>query len=273
MTLPPFSKEQVNYFKFAHIVVNEFPKALRHNFKYLWDTTYGRRPGYRFWDDSEEVRKMFLLEEGGTLKVHSGLSYTEWDFSDLFRATIFCQSVKEDSTGRKTSLSDSTDRLLVGENPFSSILKSSTNPVESYTIAINQLRLLRKKLLSLPKAEIDTKTFGSYIKLSKAAFDILNVATTSIRAISSYSDDDFPTERARKIKEDMRAELKLLKEKVLGSIEKLMDMGDLQDRRMEEIERSLERMMATLEEREKVPHELVELIKSGKRFLVESFGF
>ena len=71
----------------------------------------------------------------------------------------------------------------------------------------------------------------------------------------------------------MRAELKLLKEKVLGSIEKLMDMGDLQDRRMEEIERSLERMMATLEEREKVPHELVELIKSGKRFLVESFGF
>ena len=60
---------------------------------------------------------------------------------------------------------------------------------------------------------------------------------------------------------------------MLGSIEKLMDMGDLQDRRMEEIERSLERMMATLEEREKVPHELVELIKSGKRFLVESFGF
>ena len=274
MTSPWFTKEQVNYFKFAHIVVNEFPKALRHTFKSLWDTTYGRRPGYRFWDDSEEVRKMFLLEEGGTLKVHSGLSYTEWDFSDLFRATIFCQSLsKEDSTGRKTAQSDSTDRLLVGENPFSSILKSSTNAVESFTIAINQLRLLRKKLLSLPKAEIDTKTFGSYIKLSKAAFDILNVATTSIRAISSYSDDDFPTERARKIKEDMRAELKLLKEKVLGSIEKLMDMGDLQDRRMEEIERSLERMMATLEEREKVPHELVELIKSGKRFLVESFGF
>ena len=69
----------------------------------------------------------------------------------------------------------------------------------------------------------------------------------------------------------MRPELKLLKEEVPESIEKVMDMGDHQDRRMEEIERLLERMMATLEEREEVPHELVKLIESGRRFLIESF--
>ena len=274
MTLPPFTKEQVNYFKFAHIVVNEFPKALRQIFKHLWDTTYGHRPGYRFWDDSEEVRKMFLHEEGGTTKVPTDLSYTEWGCSDLFRATIFSQSFsEEDSTGGKTTLivKYSAHCLLVEDESLTSILKSSTNVVETFTKAINQLRLLRKKLLRLPKAEIDTKTFGSYIKLSEEAFGILKVATASIRAISSYSDDDFPTERACKIKEDMRAERQLVKE-VLGSIEKLTDIWDLQDKRMEEIERSLERMMATLEEKEKVPHELVELIKSGKRILIESFG-
>ena len=274
MTLPPFTKEQVNYLKFAHIVVNEFPKALRQIFKYLWDTTYGHRPDYRFWDDSEEVRKMFLHKEGGTTKVHTDLSYTEWNCSDLFRATIFSQSFsEEDSTGMKTTLSVkySTHRLLVEDEPLTSILKSSTSVVETFTIAINQLRLLRKKLLRLPKAEIDTKTFESYIKLSEKAFSILNVPTASIRAINSYSDDDFPTERARKIKEYMRLELKLLKEEVPESIEKVMDMGDHQDRRMEEIERLLERMMATLEEREEVPHELVKLIESGRRFLIESF--
>lgn len=276
MTLPPFTKEQVNYFKFANIVVNEFPKALRQSFEHFWNTTYGHRPGYRFWDDSEEVRTMFLRKEGGTTDVPTDLSYTEWDCSNLFRATIFSQSFsEEDSTGWKTSLSEKyvksrPDRIAEGELFTSG--KSGTSVTETFTIAINQLRILRNTLLNLPKAEIDTKEFEIYIQLSEKAFGILNVATASIKAICSYSEDDFPTEKAHKIKEDirndMRAELKFLAEEELRRSGKIMEMWNLKFGRTERTKELLERMMATLKERKKGLHELLELIESGKRFLV-----
>lgn len=283
MTLEPFTKEQVNYFKFANIVVNEFPKALRQSFEHLWNTTYGQKPGYRIWDDSEEVRKMFLHEEGGTTDVPTGLSYTEWDCSNLFRATIFSQSFsEEDSTGWKTSLSEKYIKSRphrLAEDELLTSGKSGSSVTKPFSIAINQLRTLRNTLLHLPKAEIDTKEFETYIKLSEEAFGILNVATASIRDISSYSEDDFPTERARKIKEDimndMRAELKFLAEEELGRSGKLMKMWNLQLGRMKRTEGLLKRMLATLKERKEGLYQLLELIESGKRLLVNKshFGF
>ena len=275
MIFEPFTKERVNYFKFANIVVNEFPKALRQSFEHLWNTTYGQKPGYRIWDDSEEVRKMFLHEEGGTTDVPTDLSYTEWDCSNLFRATIFSQSFsEEDSTGWRTSLSEKyvksrPHRPAVGELFTSG--KSGTSVTETFTIAINQLRILRNTLLHLPKAEIDTKEFEIYIQLSEKAFDILNVGTASIKAISSYSEDDFPTERADKIKEDimndMRAELKFLEKEEVERRKKLTEMRDLHGK-IERIEGFLKRMMVTLKEGQEGLYELLELIESGKRFLV-----
>ena len=280
MTLQPFTKEQVNYFKFAHIVTNEFPKALRQSFKYLWDTTYGHRPGYRSWDDSKEVREMFLREEGGTTDVPTNLSYTEWDCSKLFQATIYSQSFsEEDSEGRKTSLSEKyvkPRRLAEGEL-LTSIGISSTSVTERFTIAINQLRILRNILFQLTKAEIDTKTFGSYIQLSEKAFNFLNVATASINAISSYSEDDFPTEKARKIGEDivnyMGTESGHIRDKFLKGCEVLAaESLRIAEERSKEF---LERMIAIFGNREKVVHKLFELIKSGNRFLVNKshFGF
>ena len=275
MTLPPFTKEQVNYFKFAYIVVSEFPKALRQSFEHLWNTTYGHRPGYRFWDDSEEVRTMFLHKEDGTTDVPRDLSYTEWDCSNLFRATIFSQSFsEEDSTGWRTSLSEKyvksrPHRSAEGELFTSE--KSDTSVTETFTKAINQLRILRNTLLNLPKAEIDTKEFEIYIQLSEKAFDILNVATASIKAISSYSGDDFPTERADKIKEDimndMRAELKFLEKEEVERRKKLIEMRKLHGK-IEITEGFLKRMMVTLKEGQEGLYELLELIESGKRFLV-----
>lgn len=273
MTLQPFTKEQVNFLKFSHIVTNEFPKALRQSFKHLWDTTYGHRPGYRFWDDSKEVREMFLREEGGITDVPTNLSYTKWDCSTLFQATLYSQSFsEEDSEGRKTSLSEKyvkPHRLAKGEL-LTFIGKSSTSVTETFTIAINQLRILRNNLFHLTKAEIDTKTFGSYIQLSEKAFDFLNVATASIKAISSYSEDDFPTEKAHKIGEDimryMEAELESIKHEILR------ESWHISKETNQEL---LESIIETFGNREKVLQELVELIKSGKRFLVNKshFGF
>lgn len=278
MTLQPFTKEQVNYFKFAHIVTNEFPKALRQSFKYLWDTTYGHRPGYRSWDDSKEVREMFLREEGGTTDVPTNLSYTEWDCSKLFQATIYSQSFsEEDSEGRKTSLSEKyvkPHRLAEGE-PFTSIGKSSTSVTETFTIAINQLRILRNNLFHLTKAEIDAKTFESYIQLSEKAFGFLNVATASIKVISSYSEDDFPTEKARKIGEDimnyMGTEFGYIQDKILEGCEGLAAQSlHITEGRNKEL---LESIIEIFGNREKVAHKPVELIKSGNRFLVNKSHF
>ena len=51
MALQPFRDEELNYFKFLSLVLNEFPKALRHAFKVMWDETIGHRPGFQLWDD------------------------------------------------------------------------------------------------------------------------------------------------------------------------------------------------------------------------------
>ena len=47
MALQPFTNEQLNYFKFACIVLNEIPKALRQTFKQMWNNTLtlGKRVG------------------------------------------------------------------------------------------------------------------------------------------------------------------------------------------------------------------------------------
>ena len=78
MTLQPFSDEQLNFFKFSSLVLNEFPKALRQTFKTMWDNAYGGRPGYRLWDDSAAVRNLFSTTEGGRTKIPIGQSYNEW---------------------------------------------------------------------------------------------------------------------------------------------------------------------------------------------------
>ena len=92
MTLQPFTNEQLNYFKFAFVVLNEFPKVLRQTFQHMWDNTFGHLPVCQPWDDSIAVRNMFLATEGGTTKVPTHLSYDEWDCTALFQATIFAWS-------------------------------------------------------------------------------------------------------------------------------------------------------------------------------------
>ena len=91
MTLQPFSDEQLNFFKFSSLVLNEFPKVLRQTFKTMWDNTYGGRPGFQLWDDSPVVRNLFATTEGGKTKVPIHQSYNDWDCTNLFQATIFAR--------------------------------------------------------------------------------------------------------------------------------------------------------------------------------------
>ena len=210
MALPPFTNEQLNYFKFAFVVLNEFPKVLRQTFKHMWDNTFAHLPGYQPWDDSITVRNMFLATEGGKTKVPTYLPYEEWDCTALFQATIYAQSFAlPDRAGHHRTLNDLylMTRKLPRGTFHSSVVSPGGDGAETFAMAIDQLRLLRNAFCHSCSSEIDKKTFDQYIQRTKDAIKNLGVATDPIDAVGSLTESEFPTEKVWKLKDDITKEL------------------------------------------------------------------
>ena len=91
-----YSPSQFNFFKFTSIVLDEFPKALRHVFKTMWD-----KKSLVAWNDSVPMRDQFSRQERHTPRIPTGKSYEEWDCSALFQATIHAKTF-EDPVTRQT---------------------------------------------------------------------------------------------------------------------------------------------------------------------------
>ena len=209
MALRPYRDEELNYFKFSCLVLNEFPKALRQTFKTMWDNTFGHRPRFQLWDDSLAVRNLFASTEGGTTRVPTHLSYNEWDCTALFQATIFAQSFAlPDSSGRHRKLSD----LYVTPRgvPFGSFHASVVSPVgnnaETFALAIDQLRLLRNALCHSPSSEMDKITFDQRVQQAKDTFIALGVTTAVVDAVGSLTESDFPTNEVHQLEQGIREE-------------------------------------------------------------------
>jgi len=199
MALQPFHDEELNYFKFLSLVLNKFPKALRHAFKVMWDETIGHRPGYQLWDDSTAVRNMFASSEGGTARVPTQQSYEEWDCTALFQATIFSQTF---AIYHKT-LND----CVVPEGSFHvSVVNSEGNMVETFALAIDQLRRLKNWIFDSTSPEMDQATFDLYIQHAKEAFRALGVETGTIDAIGSLRQSDFSTRKVRELEQQIKRE-------------------------------------------------------------------
>ena len=215
--LQPFQEEQLNYFKFASIVVNEFPTALRQTFRSMWDNNFGHLPGFQPWDDSVVVRNLFLSTEGGTTKVPTHISYDEWDCTALFQSTIYARSFAlPDSKGHHKTLSDlyvKPHKLPLGSFHVS-VVSPGGNKAETFALAIDQLRLLRNSLCHSSSSETDKPTFDQYVQHAKDAFKALGIDTNPIDAIDGLAESDFPTKEVRnleqKIKEETRAYIKFL---------------------------------------------------------------
>lgn len=185
MALQPFTSEQLNYFKLAFVVLDEYPKALRQTFKYMWDNFIGSRHGHKMWDDSNAVRNVFLGLEGGKSRVPTHLSYDEWDSTALFQATIYSQAFAvRHSKGGHTVLSDLYIKPL--GLPYGSFHASVTSfggiKYETFTLAIDQLRVLRNSLLHSATPEIDKVTFNKHVQLSKDTFKALGSRTDPIES-------------------------------------------------------------------------------------------
>ena len=187
-----FSDEQLNYFKFALIVINEFSKALRKMFRTMWDRTFGNRLGFKPWDDSLEVRNLFLIAEGGRTIVPTHLSYEEWSVVSLVHATIFARSfAMPDSRGHHRTLAElyMKPRRLPPNKFHTSVISPSGCDLESSVLAIDQLRLLRNYFSHSLRAEIDKVTFDHLVQLAKEAFIALGIATAQIDAIALIAFD------------------------------------------------------------------------------------
>ena len=180
-----FSDEQLNYFKFAQIVTTEFPRALRQTFRAMWDNKFGNMTGFKPWDDSPDVRKLFLKAESGKTRVPIHLSYEEWDFVALTHATIHARSfAKPYSKGRR--------RKLRHGKFHASVMSLVGYDLESSFRAIHQLRLMRNLFCHSLKAEIDKETFDHLVQQAKEAFITLGIATDKIDAIALKESDSPP---------------------------------------------------------------------------------
>ena len=217
MARQPFQDEQLNFLKFAYIVLNEFPKALRQAFKSMWDNTLGHLSGLQTWDDSIAVRNLFLGKEGGRTKVPTNLSYEEWDCTALFEATIRARSFAlPNSAGHHETLSDQyvKPHKLAHGSFHANVVSPRGNEDETFALAIDQLRLLRNLLCHATSSKIDKEKFDQYAKHAKDAFNALGVKKDVIDDISSMDESHFPTEEVEKLKqatkEETRAYIKFL---------------------------------------------------------------
>ena len=205
-----FSLEQLNFFKFSSVVLDEFPIALRQVFVHMWDNQVAPTPGFQKWDDSPLVRNMFLSKEGGKTKyVPTGKSYHEWDCTALFEATLYAQSfaIPDGSGGLSTlnKLYVKPRHLLSGT--FHPVISIPGNEAETFALALDQLRLLRNALCHQTSTQkIDKTTFDYYIKLAREALAALKQDTTRIDEIGKLEEDDFPTARLQKLEAELKKE-------------------------------------------------------------------
>ena len=246
MALQPFRNEQLNYFKFASIALNEFPKALRQTFKSMWDNNLRHLPGHQPWDDSVAVRNLFLTFEGGPgkTKVPTNLSYEKWDCTNLFQATIYANSFSmPDSRGHLKTLGELhvKPRKLAPGVFHTSVVSPGGDNAETFALAIDQLRLLRNALCHSHSSEIEKTKFDHYVQLAKDAFKALGIKTDHVNVIGGLTESEFPTDEVRKLEER-------LKEEYLAYVSFLQQQNQQQQQNLEGMALVIEGMDSAIRE-------------------------
>ena len=224
-----FSLEQLNYFKFATVVFDEFPTALRKVFVHLWDTKVAYTTGFIAWDDSLLVRNMFFKEEGGKTKsVPTNKSYKEWDCTALFEATLHAKSFAVPKGKKGNTLANLyVKHLSLPKGKFhASVISSSGNNDETFALALDQLRLLRNSLCHNSNSEIDKKTFDQYIQRSKDAFAALGQSFTRIDDIGKLAERDFPAATVQQLElEHKREKLRAIEDSIYHIEDQVKDVA------------------------------------------------
>ena len=206
MAVKPFPEEELNFFKFSSIVLDEFPKGLRQTFETMWNTKIGVLPGYQLWDDSPAARNMLLCREAGKTDIPTSKSIQDWDCTALFKATIFAKTFALPS-GKTLNDSYIKKKKLASGSFHPSVNSPSRDQDETLALAIDQLRRLRNILCHTAEPRLDKVTFDQYVQLAKDAFVALNLNTASIYAIGNLAEADFPTNKFFELRESQLKEV------------------------------------------------------------------
>ena len=225
MASKPFSNEQLNFFKFSTLALDEFPKVLRQIFITMWNTKLAVMSGFIPWDDSPKVRNMLLTYEGAKTRIPTTKSIDEWDCTALFQATIYGKTFGNLAKG--STLNDLyLKKIKLAPGCFHGSVQSlSGDHDETCALAIDQLRLLRNALCHSPKSEMTKTDFDNYVRLADEALSAVNIDTTFVARIGEMDEDDFPTEKVQQLRERRMNELGAIEnmEQRLASIEKQTD--------------------------------------------------
>ena len=201
-----FSNEELNFFKFASIVLDEVPKILRQLFVTMWDNRIAALPGYQVWDDSATVRNLLLAREGGKTDIPTNKSISEWDCTALIQAIIYSNTF---ANSHKKSLGE---QYLKGKKLsgffHSSVVSASGNQDETLTLAIDQLRRFRNFICHIPEPSMRKVDFDKHVQLAKDAFAAIGFPTVPIDDIGSLKADDFPTSKVNELNEQIKVDLR-----------------------------------------------------------------
>ena len=204
-----YSNEELNFFKFASIVLNEFPGALRQIFVDMWDKRVAPHHSNQVWDDSVGVHNLLLNIEGPKTKIPKNSSFQDWDCTALFQATLYAKTFAlPDSKGNMKTLGEFYLRnlkLLPGQF-HSHVTSPSGDPNETIALAIDQLRLLRNTLCHSSSPCVVKVTFDDYVKYAIEGITAVNVTTKSIETIGNVAESNFPTTQFEKLEERIKKE-------------------------------------------------------------------
>ena len=247
MAMKPFSKKQLNFFRFSTLVLDEFPKVLRKIFIRMWDSKIAIKPGFISWDDSTTVRNMLFASEGGKTDIPTGKSIEEWDCTALFKATIFAKTFSTPGTKNSTLNDLYLKKAKPAPGSFHSSVQSPTgNQDETYTLVIDRLRLLRNTFCHSADAEIIKADFDHYVKLVQNALTAVKLDTSFVDDVGQMSEDDFPTEKVQKLNdcrmkelqsiikfhENMEHELSIIKERTENIDSMKQELSDVREMMM-----------------------------------------
>ena len=204
-----YSNEELNFFKFASIVLNEFPEALRQIFVDMWDKRVAPHHSNQVWDDSIGVHNLLLNIEGPKTKIPKNSSFQDWDCTALFQATLYARTFAlSDSKGNVKTLGELylKNRKPVPGPFHSPVTSPSGDPNETIALAIDQLRLLRNTLCHSPSPCVVKVTFDDYVKYAKEAFTAVKLSTRSLEIIGNLAESNFPTSKVKELKERIKKE-------------------------------------------------------------------
>ena len=223
----PYSKEQLNYFRMIHIVMNIFSGALRDLFKEEWRGFYGskwrdrREDGRRFSSNESFVNRQRNREALKTIvKGHS----SQFDSSILFYCILY---------------SDSVGANLKKRNP-------------SRYGEIDRLRELRNEVCHIaPKDEVEDGDFQNFCSEAITCFRNLGLSTSNLKAIAK--EKSFDTNEVVRLKAELAREQMAVREyeqyfsKKLSTLKKdfnprpylgkMKDLGILSEREVKDIKK------------------------------------